>query len=253
MPTEEGASAASVPTEIRVLSVGKTLKVEPFKIPENHLEIGRAWEEWLEDFEEETAYFEITDVIDKVSALKIYGGLEVTKRARNLPEVTPWVGDDDYKKLKRKLNNHFLPKKKRHARYTFSKQRQELGESVVSYAARLREKAKDCEFNDQLNGRILEHLIQTIKDNDLVKKSIQKKWNLDQFIEEASQREDINQHVKDMKDDYKISKIRQQSKSHLKDGKESDEKGRDGKRRGRRHRRKPPQRPGKQEHMPKKK
>ena len=49
-------------------------------------------------------------------------------------------------------------------------------------------------------------MIQTIKDSELVKRSIQKKWNLDQFLEEASQREDINQQVKDMKEDFKISK-----------------------------------------------
>ena len=241
MPTEQEASAA---TAIRVFGVGKTLKIEPFKIPENHLEIGRAWEEWLEDFEEETAYFEITDVKDKVSALKIYGGLEVKKLARNLPDATPVVGDDDYKKLKRKLNNHFLPKKnKQHARYTFSKQRPEAGESVVSYAARLREKAKDCEFGEQIDDRILEQLIQTIWNNDLIKKSIQKKWNLDRFIEEASQMEDINQQVKDMKDDYKVSRVKQQPKSQPRNGKQG----------GRRHaslpNRRPPQRlTGKQDY-----
>ena len=241
MPTEQEASAA---TAIRVFSIGKTLKIEPFKIPENHLEIGRAWEEWLEDFEEETAYFEITDVKDKVSALKIYGGLEVKKLARNLPDATPVVGDDDYKKLKRKLNNHFLPKKnKQHARYTFSKQRPEAGESVVNYAARLREKAKDCEFGEQIDDRILEQLIQTIRNNDLIKKSIQKKWNLDRFIEEASQMEDINQQVKDMKDDYKVSRVKQQPKSQPRNGKQG----------GRRHsslpNRRPPQRlTGKQEY-----
>ena len=85
-PTGEGASGAA---EVRAPSVGKTLKIEPFKIPENHLEIGRAWQEWIEDFEEETAYFKITEVRDKVSALKIYGGLEVKRLARNLPDATP--------------------------------------------------------------------------------------------------------------------------------------------------------------------
>ena len=68
----------------------------------------------------------------------------------------------------------------------------------MTYAARLREKSKDCEFGEQTDDRILEHLVQTIKDSELVKRSIQKKWNLDQFLEEASQREDINQQVKDM-------------------------------------------------------
>ena len=99
----------------------------------------------------------------------------------------PVEDDDDCKKLIRKLNSHFLPKKnKQHPRYTFSKQRQEPGESIVNYTARLREKAKDCEFGDQTDDRIFEQLIQRIKNNDLIKKSIQKRWTLDQFLEEAS-------------------------------------------------------------------
>ena len=220
MTDQEGAEGhAPNPTEIRVLSVGKSLKIEPFKIPEQPLEVGRAWREWIEDFEDEISYFEIIEIRDRVSALKIYGGKEIKKLARNLPDTAPLVGDDDYKKLKRKLDHHFLPKKnKQHARYTFNKQKQIEGESVVTYAARLREKSQDCEFGEQTEDRILEHLIQTIKDSELVKRSIQRKWNLDQFLEEASQREDINQQVKDMKEDFKISKVEYQSKDLSKGG-----------------------------------
>ena len=88
-------------------------------------------------------------------------------------------------------------------------------ESIVAYAARMREKARDCEFGDQADDRILEHLIQTIKDNDLIKRCIQKRWNLEQFIEEANQREDIGQQVKDMKDDHKVARIGgKQAKAH---------------------------------------
>ena len=241
-PAQEAAEIeghAPNPAEIRVFSVGKSLKIEPFKIPENPLEIGRAWKEWIEDFEDETSYFEITEIKDRVSALKIYGGKEIKKLARNLPDTTPVVGDDDYKKLKRKLDNYFLPKKnKHHGRFTFSKQRPIEGESVVTYAARLREKSKDCEFGEQTDDRILEHLIQTIKDNELVKRSIQKKWNLDKFLEEASQREDINQQVKDMKEDFKISKVEHPPKDFPKNSKWS----------GRRNSKKPPRPPRKQEH-----
>ena len=175
-----------------------------------------------------------------MSALKIYVSKEIKKLARNLPDTAPLVGDDDYKKLKRKLDHHFLPKKnKQHARYTFNKQKQIEGESVVTYAARLREKSQDCEFGEQTEDRILEHLIQTIKDSELVKRSIQRKWNLDQFLEEASQREDINQQVKDMKEDFKISKVEYQSKDLSKGG----TWGR------RRHlKKKPPRPPGKWDH-----
>ena len=212
MTDQEGAEGhAPNPTEIRVLSVKKSLKIEPFNIPEQPLEVGRAWREWIEDFEDEISYFEITEIKDRVSALKIYNVKEIKKLARKLPDTAPVVGDDDYKKLKRKLDHHFLPKKnKQHARYTFNKQKQIEGESVVTYAARLREKSQDCEFDEQTEDRILEHLIQAIKDSELVKRSIQRKWNLNQFLEEASQREDINQQVKDMKEDFKISKIEYQ-------------------------------------------
>ena len=117
MTDQEGAEGhAPNPTEIRVLSVGKSLKIEPFKIPEQPLEVGRAWREWIEDFEEEISYFEITEIRDRVSALKIYGGKEIKKLAPNLPDTAPLVGDDDYKKLKRKLDHHFLPKKEQAAR-----------------------------------------------------------------------------------------------------------------------------------------
>ena len=107
------------PTEIQVSTFGKSFILNSFKIPDNPLETGRAWQQWLKDFKEETEYFEIKAVKDKVSALKIYGD----KKSRNLPDTAPVEDDNDYQKLFRKLNNHFLQKKnKQHARQTFSKQ-----------------------------------------------------------------------------------------------------------------------------------
>jgi len=84
-PSQEGAEGhAPNPAEIRVLSVRKSLKIEPFKIPENPLEVGRARREWNEDFEDETSYFEITEIRDRVNALRIYRGKEIKKLARNV-------------------------------------------------------------------------------------------------------------------------------------------------------------------------
>ena len=81
-------------------------------------------------------------------------------------------------------------------------------------------------------------MIQTIKDSELVKRSIQRKWSLDEFLEGASQREDSNQQVKD-KEDFKVSKVEYQSKDLSKGstwGK-------------RRHlKKKPPRAPGKWDH-----
>ena len=42
--------------------------MDPFNILENHLEIGWASQEWIGDFEEETSYFVITEIKNKVNA-----------------------------------------------------------------------------------------------------------------------------------------------------------------------------------------
>ncbi|EDO34966.1 predicted protein [Nematostella vectensis] len=178
------------PREIRVLTSGKFLRIQPFSIPTNQLEIGRAWKEWLEDFEEEVEYFEIKTTEDKVRAMKIYGGPEIKKLARNLPEPTPSADDNDFTRMKTKLNNHFLPKKnKHHARYTFNKQKMETNESIVTYAARTRYQAKEA---------------------------IENRWNLTEFIENAGQKEEINKQVNDMKEDFKVAKIQTQKKPQAK-------------------------------------
>jgi hypothetical protein len=57
MAMAEGQAAEQ--NNMRVIATSKTLKIEPFKIPDNHLKVGRAWEEWIEDFEDEITYFEI--------------------------------------------------------------------------------------------------------------------------------------------------------------------------------------------------
>ena len=55
------------------------------------------------------AYFEIKEIRNPpVGALKIYGGREIKKLARNLPDTTPVVGDDDYKKLKQSCPIHAI-------------------------------------------------------------------------------------------------------------------------------------------------
>ena len=150
------------------------------------------------------------------------------------------VRDDDYKKLRRKLNNHFLPKKtQHHARYTFNKQKKNRRRECCHIRGATARKTKGLRIREQIDDRVLEHLIQTIKDSELVKRSIQKKSNLDQFLEEPSQREEINQQVKDMKEYFKISKVGHESEgSPLKSSKWG---------RGRNSKKKPPRPPGKRD------
>ncbi|CAC5366913.1 unnamed protein product [Mytilus coruscus] len=76
-------------------------------------------------------------------------------------------------------------------------------ENTVTYVMRLREKAHECEFEATCEERILEHCIQTITNQDLIKRAISKGWNLDKFVKEAGQMEDICFQMKDMKGDHR--------------------------------------------------
>ena len=142
----------------------------------------------------------------KKNAMLIYGGVEVRRLDKSLQD--PSEGDV-YTKLKRKLTNYFAPKKNAHyARYLFLKTRSQAGESTISYAARLREKAMSCDFHD-CDERILEQIIQTTDNAELVRKALHKKWTLQQTLAEMQLLENTSEPVKVMgqHDTHDVAKI----------------------------------------------
>ena len=164
----------------------------------------------MEDIEREFRYFRISNPADRKDATIIYGGKELARLEKSLPDP---VGDlNEYEKMREKLNDYFSPKGNKHyAGYMFLKMRPLAGETAVAYATRLREKAYDCEFGATIDDRILEHLIQTIENQQLIQKCISKSWQLSQFLLEAGQIEDISMQVHDMKEpqqDKYIARIR---------------------------------------------
>lgn len=193
MPGGEAGEAAQA---IHVVTETRNLRAQPFVVPDETNRVGKAWEEWLEGIEREFRYFRITEAVDKKDAVIIYGGKEIARLEKSLPDPET---ADVYLKLRTKLNDHFTPKKnKHHARYLFLKMRPHVGESTSAYAARLREKAKECEFGTTFDERILEHIIQTIDNKKLIEKAISKTWDLTRFLTEASQTEDIARQMRDM-------------------------------------------------------
>ena len=82
----------------------------------------------------------------------------------------------------------------------FLKMRPSIEESTVAYATRLREKAHECDFGSNCDDRIIEHLIQTIRNKLLIQKCISKAWTLQEFLPEAGQIEDIVDQVHVMKE-----------------------------------------------------
>ena len=220
-PDEVNIAQEPAPQQITVITETRNLKTTPFTVGEDQITTGKEWEEWLEGIEREFRYFKITDSIDKKDALIIYGGKEIARLEKSLPNPTT-EGIDEYGKLRAKLNEHFLPKRnKHHARYKFLNMKPNSGETTLSYAARLREKANECEFGATLNDRLLEHFIQTVENRTFIQKAISKRWNLDQFLSEASQMEDTKVMVKEMRDES--SEVAKVLRHHRKPAKRAQE------------------------------
>ena len=111
----------------------------------------------MEEIEREFQYFNITDLLSKKDAMIIFGGRELARLEKSLPNPTG-EGLNEYDRLRTKLNNYFTPKRNKHyARYQFLSMRTTTEETTAAYAARLQEKAYDCEFGETTDDRILEH------------------------------------------------------------------------------------------------
>ena len=172
---------------------GRNLKIIPFVVGEDHMTTGEQWDEWIEELELELRFLEITDPSKKKDALMLYGGREVRKLEKSLQD--PGTGDK-YDKLKSKLMEYFSPKRNiYYHRYVFLAMKPHLEETTTSYVARLREKTTGCEFHND-DERILEHLIQTTENEELIRRVIYKKLNLKQILEEMQLIEDTSRQVR---------------------------------------------------------
>ena len=206
--------------QIQVNVSNKSLRTLEF-VPEAQQSNEKRWSEWLEGLEREFRYFRIDDTNDKKDALIIYGGKEVARLAKTLPDPTVKPDYalqteqlDAYTRVKWKITDFYTVKKnKHHSRFLFNNMKQEHGEGVVSYATRLRERATECEF-ENLEDRILEHLILTVNDKSLIQRAISKEWNLATFMSEAGQMEDLRIQVDTMTGDANrtIASVREKTR-----------------------------------------
>ena len=85
------------PLIIRVITETRNLKTQPFVPKDDQITTGKAWEKWLEEVERELRYFKISDPADKTDALIIYGGKEIARLEKSLPNPSGEL--DEYIKL----------------------------------------------------------------------------------------------------------------------------------------------------------
>ena len=142
---QQETAATEAPNVICVITKTRNLKIQPFTPKDDQITTGKVWDEWLEEIERELRYFKISDPADKKDTLIIYGGKEIARLEKSLPN--PLEDLNTYDKLKTKLNNYFtLKKNQHHARCLLLKLRPSHEETIATYASGLREKANECEL-----------------------------------------------------------------------------------------------------------
>ncbi|CAB4017079.1 kidney mitochondrial carrier 1-like [Paramuricea clavata] len=131
---------------------GPKLKVLPFDLHGDRLDLGKRWEKWFERFERDLEYNGCdpskTPEIAKM-ALLIYAGTEVEDLHATLPEPGRPEGTEEenwtaYEQSKTKLKIHFSPKQcNDFAIFELLRMKIESSESITSYAMRLRKAASN--------------------------------------------------------------------------------------------------------------
>ena len=197
---------------VTIISESRNLRALPFRPTENQLSVGKEWEEWLDAIEREFRYFRINSPADRKDALIIYGGTEIARLEKTLPDNDPDGNLDDYQKVKQKLNDYFQPKRnKHHARYIFLKSRPEAGETIVAYATRLREKAQGCDFgssnDDRILANVIHHSSQSLDDSSVAHVRIKTvKQSLPQENEDSRQIKELQEGISRLQKDLDSAK-----------------------------------------------
>ena len=164
-------------------------------------ETGRRWKKWKNELLTRFRYFRISNTQDRIDALHIYGGEQIRELIESLESVpTPSSAEplNEYDKIIAKLDNHFIPMvNPDSARSKLEKMCQKDGESVAQYHVRLRLQVAKCGFTDP-DDVIRSKILQTMRDKKLRREAMVKRYTLQQLLEHAANKEDVDRQAQDM-------------------------------------------------------
>ena len=166
-------------------------------------ETGRRWKKWKNELLTRFRNFRISSTQDRVDALHIYGGEQIRELIESLENVSTSSSAEslkEYEKIIAKLDNHFIPMVNPDcARSKLEKMRQNEGESVAQYHICLRLQVAKCSFTDP-DDVIRSKILQTMRDKKLRREAMVKRYTLQQLLEHAANKEDIDRQDQHMEE-----------------------------------------------------
>ena len=152
-------------------------QIAPFVPDSDPTSVAQRWKRWSDRFDNLVVAMNVTNNNRKKALLLHLAGEAVFDIFEGL--VLPDIADDAdpavtnaYTVAKGALDNHFNPKKNvEFERYTFRSSKQQSGEGIDAYHARLRSLSKYCEFPN-VDAEIKSHVIQTCKSSRLRRRAL---------------------------------------------------------------------------------
>ncbi|CAF0717682.1 unnamed protein product [Brachionus calyciflorus] len=166
--------------------------------------VGPKWNEWVKELDNYLKWINITDDERKKAALLHHAGVEVFRIYEALEKNSQ--GDDGAQvvdsidDMKKKLANHFNPIKNRYyEKHIFRNAKQEEGESIASYATRLRNLSKYCGFQD-VDSEIMSQITEGSNNKDVIGKILRSndELKLEELLDWGRTREVANYQIKDI-------------------------------------------------------
>ena len=201
-PQNPSAGPATQPAH-HLTSGPKDIRMHAFTADTDPDETGRLWKKWKNELLTRFRYFRIPNIQDRVDALHIYGGERIRELIESLKDVPlaspPTSGEqNEFDKIIAKLDNHFIPMVNPDcARSKLDKMCQMKGESIAQYHVRLRLQVAKCSFADP-DDAICSKILQTMSDKKLRREAMVKRYTLQQLLDHAANKEDIDRQAQDM-------------------------------------------------------
>ena len=153
--------------------------IRPFDVNSDPSSVGTEWKRWLRSFQLYADGKGLIIVPDKDDnkvqrrALLLHcAGSDV----QDIFDVLPNTGGaKDYQKAEDALTAHFVTQINiPYERHLFREMVQEENETVDQYAVRLRRKAQQCDFGDQMEAQIRDQIVSKCRSNELRRKLLEK-------------------------------------------------------------------------------
>ncbi len=183
----------------KALSLNADSKISEFKVGNDLNEAAIRWKEWIEDFSDFVGGSGITDGYQKKCLLKHYGGEDLKKLLKTLPNTgTPQQYDHAVTALNTYFEEHEGDESV--ASIRFRRAVMEPGESMDRYEKRLRELIKWCNYPEDLVDRLIKEQIFLTCEEELLKKFLtMKNKALDKCLEVARAWETAKRDSKEVK------------------------------------------------------